>query len=90
MTDDKSDLVVVPLNMLPAETQPSPDPKQIELQKKFIRERIVNRDNTELVRDEEAMALLAELGSDLMINAFACNFKINGKVNEDVVSMPPL
>lgn len=32
------------------------------------------------------MEFLNMLGGDLMINAFACNFKVNGKINADVVS----
>lgn len=32
------------------------------------------------------MEFLNKLGGDLMINAFACNFKVNGKINNDVVS----
>lgn len=37
------------------------------------------------MNDEEAVELLKELGGDLMINAFACNFKIDGKPNRNVV-----
>lgn len=85
--DNDPKLVVVPFNMLPAEKEADPTPEKIALQKEFIRNRIVNRDNTELYNDPEAMVLLEQLGSDLVINAFACNFKINGKINEDIVSV---
>ena len=84
--DEKSDLVVVPFNMLPTEQGPDPDPKKIREQKEWILKRITNRPNSELVDDPEAMELMQDLGSDLMINAFACNFRINGKINKDVVS----
>ncbi|KAL9032331.1 MAG: hypothetical protein Q9214_008014, partial [Letrouitia sp. 1 TL-2023] len=84
MTDDTSELVVVPFNMLPDEKKPNPDPKAIEEQKEFVRKRIINKPNSELVSDKEAMKLVTQLGSDLMINAFACNFRVNGKLNEDV------
>lgn len=86
MTTDDMDLIVVPLNRLPTEEVENPDPKAVEAQKKFIRERICNKNNHEIAQDKEAYELMAELGGDSMINAFACNFRINGKVNEDVVS----
>ncbi|KAL9610984.1 MAG: hypothetical protein Q9167_004329 [Letrouitia subvulpina] len=84
ITNDTSELVVVPFNMLPAEKKPNPDPKAIEEDKEFIRKRIINKSNLELVNDKKAMEMMAQLGSDLMINAFACNFRVNGKLNEDV------
>ncbi|KAG8949415.1 hypothetical protein FRC03_000356 [Tulasnella sp. 419] len=79
------DIIVTPFNLLPAEKEGCPDPKKIEKQKQFIRERILNRPNIELVGDEETWKLVKELGSDLCINAFACNFRIKDKVNEDIV-----
>src|SRR5690606_10350721 len=72
-------------NRLPEEEVPNPDPAKIEAQRKFIRERICNKTNAEIANDPEAIALMADLGGDSMINAFACNFRINGKVNEDIV-----
>ena len=74
--------MVTPLIMLPAEKEGG----NVEEQKEFIRERILNRDNYSLMQDKDAVDLLQQLGGDLMINAFACNFEIGGKVNEDVVS----
>ena len=89
MTIEKSDLIVVPFNMLPAEKVPHPDHKEIEAQRIYIRDHIANRSNDELILDPPAMEFMATLGSDLMINAFACNFWVNGKINEDVVSYHP-
>lgn len=89
MTDDDDDeLIVRPFNLLPAEKETllHPDPAKVAAQKQFIRDRIINTENADLLVDKEAMQLLSELGSDLMINAFVCNFKVNGKVNSDVVS----
>ena len=34
--------------------------------------------------DCDAFKVLCRLGSDLNINAFACNFRIDGRVNDDV------
>jgi len=81
MSTPDTDFRVTTLNMLPAEASGG----NVEAQKDFIRKRIVNVPNDELVRDEEAMKLVKEMGSDLSINAFAVNFRVNGKVNQDVV-----
>ncbi|KAH8081991.1 pyridoxal phosphate-dependent transferase [Cristinia sonorae] len=78
------DLLVVPFNMLPAETTTGATLDDVEAQKQFIRDRILKPTNSELVVDDEAMQLVSQLGSDLMINAFACNFKIDGKINSNV------
>ena len=86
INDEGSDLIVEPLIRLPAEIR-NEGPAAVAAQKKFIKERIVGRDNQQLYEDEEAWDLMCQLGGDLMINAFACNFKINGKVNQDVVSL---
>lgn len=59
MSEEKSELVVVPFNMLPAENGPNPDPSSIEEQKDFIRKRIISKANAEFVGDEEAMKLVA-------------------------------
>lgn len=85
MTTPQDSLIVVPLNRLPAEKKGLGD-KAIEDQKRFIRERILGVRNRVLVDDTEAWDLLATLGGDLMINAFSCNFRINGEPNRDVVS----
>jgi hypothetical protein len=81
MSTADTDYRVTTLNMLPAEASGG----DVEAQKDFIRKRIVNTANDVLVKDKEAMKLVAEMGSDLSINAFAVNFRVNGKINEDVV-----
>jgi len=77
-------LIVVPLIRLPSETI---DGGNVEAEKELIRTKILGCDNKTLFEDKESWALLCKLGGDLMINAFACNFKIDGKVNQDVVSL---
>ncbi|KAG8527293.1 uncharacterized protein KY384_008037 [Bacidia gigantensis] len=79
----KAKLIVRPLNMLPTEEQNDP-PYVVENQRQFIRDHILYRDNAALEADKEAVRLLKRLGGDLMINAFACNFEIDGKINTDV------
>lgn len=72
--------------MLPEEKRPGHTPETVREQKERIYRTITNRPNEELIMDKKAMELFKELGSDLMINSFAVNFKINGKVNQDIVS----
>ncbi|CAE6475076.1 unnamed protein product [Rhizoctonia solani] len=85
MDMDDRHLVVVPLNPIPADREGKSE-AEIQKQREYIRDNIVNRPNLELVRDDEAMKLVRELGSDLSINAFACNFRLaNGEINKDVV-----
>ena len=86
MSTKDSELIVTPLNMLPAEREAESTPEIVEQQKQFIRDRILGVTNEELIKDQDAMDLLRILGGDLMINAFACNFKIDGIPNTDVVS----
>ena len=60
MSDDKSDLVFVPFNMLRAEKKPHPNPIDVEKQKIFIRERIIDQRNTEIVNDKEARSSITD------------------------------
>lgn len=85
MSDDLTSFIVVPFNRLPSEIEKPGDAQAINDDKQFIRERILNVSNADLVNDEEAMTFLNKLGSDLNINAFACNFRYSdGTVNKDV------
>ncbi|KAL5504862.1 hypothetical protein ACEPAH_7525 [Sanghuangporus vaninii] len=88
MSDDATSFIVMPMNRLPAEIRDPSDKKAIEEQKQFIRDHIINVANADLVNDADAMTLLNQLGSDLNINAFACNFRYNDEkrtINKDVV-----
>ena len=85
MSDDSTPFIVVPMNRLPTEVRDPSNKKAINDQKQFIRERIIGVSNADLVNDLEAMDLLNKLGSDLNINAFACNFRYSdGTVNKDI------
>ncbi|KAF9463112.1 pyridoxal phosphate-dependent transferase [Collybia nuda] len=84
MTLDTQPLVVTAFNRLPSERSGSSE-QEIYDECVRIRNTIVNRPNYELENDLEAMELVRQLGSDLMINAFACNFRIEDKINTDVV-----
>jgi hypothetical protein len=83
MSNKDTDFLVVPLNPLPAEKDGD---TAVEEQKQFIHDRILSVSNEDLVQDPDAMLLLNQLGSDLNINAFACNFKRkDGSWNTDVI-----
>src|ERR1044072_2157423 len=81
MSTEEDDFIVIPFNMLPTE----PNPVEVEKQKQDIRDHIVEKSNIEIIENDVAMELVKKLGSDLMINTFACNFKVDGKLNEDVI-----
>ncbi|KAK4196720.1 putative L-tyrosine decarboxylase [Triangularia verruculosa] len=82
-TLEESPLIVVPLIRLPAEKAGEPQ-DVIEARRERIRTDILQRTNQQLFEDAEAWRFMCELAGDLMINAFACNFKLDGVVNQDV------
>ncbi|QRV81993.1 pyridoxal-dependent decarboxylase domain protein [Ceratobasidium sp. AG-Ba] len=85
MDMDDPSLTLVPLNPLPAEHDNEGD-SAVRAQREYIRENITNRPNHDLTHDQKAMALFRDLGSDLSINAFVCNFRLaDGTPNEDMV-----
>jgi hypothetical protein len=85
MTKDTDDLIVRPLIRLPSE-KAGHSASDVEKEKQRIREKILSVSNEDLYDDTETLDFLSTLGGDLMINAFACNFRVNGKINDDVVS----
>lgn len=84
-TLDSKSLVITPFIRLPSERKANPSEADIHRERVIIRDTITNRPNYELEHDEDAMALVHKLGSDLMINPFACNFHVGGNLNADVV-----
>src|SRR4051812_2131845 len=76
MSDDRTDFILVPFHPLPCRYD----------DKEFIRKHIVNADNDEIRGNSKVMKLLREVGSDLMINTFVCNFRNrDGRPNENIV-----
>ncbi|KAI0325060.1 PLP-dependent transferase [Cubamyces sp. BRFM 1775] len=71
MSDNTTNYIVVPFNPVD------------ESDKTIIRKRMLGKSNEEVVDDTQAFEVLCKLGSDLNINAFACNFRIDGRVNDD-------
>lgn len=85
MSTPDTSFVVTPFNPLPAELGPDPTPEKIEAERQFIRDHILYKSNIEIYNNADAMTLLNKLGSDLNINAFACNFRYSdGTLNTDV------
>ncbi|PCH35944.1 PLP-dependent transferase [Wolfiporia cocos MD-104 SS10] len=76
ISDDHPTVFVTPFNVLEV-----PQERKTRI-KKSILERSVN----EILRDPAAMDDIQTIGSDLMINTFACNFRLSdyGPFNEDV------
>lgn len=85
MSTDDDVFKVVPFNLLPSERKAGCTPADIEAERKFIREHILPLQNIDLLSDPKALGLLRELGSDLIINCFAVNFRLsNGEWNTSV------
>ncbi|MFN6474435.1 MAG: pyridoxal phosphate-dependent decarboxylase family protein [Nostoc sp. SerVER01] len=73
--------IVVPVPQLPAEVADS----DVKAQTQFIQDRIVGKTNDEIIADKEAKDLLAELGPDENILAYAFNFRTaSGSINTDL------
>ena len=83
MSLDHPSLLVVPFRALPSEMDPNTSAEKVEEERRFIRD-ILNRTREELANDPKACALMRQMGSDLVVNMFACNFRVDGVVNQDV------
>jgi glutamate/tyrosine decarboxylase-like PLP-dependent enzyme len=68
---------VVPLIPIPAIQQKLP-PAQVQQQYEFIRDRIVNVSNQQLINDPQAFALFKELGGDQTIITYMYNYYTTG------------
>lgn len=74
---------IIPLVPIPA-IQQGKNPDEIQKQYEFIRDRIVNKTNDELLADAEAFALFKELGGDQTIITYLYNYYDDGKPNTDM------
>lgn len=50
----------------------------------YIRTYIIGKSNEEIAANGDAIALLQQIGSDVLINSFVVNFRKNGKWNTDI------
>ncbi|XP_057310437.1 L-tyrosine decarboxylase-like [Hydractinia symbiolongicarpus] len=71
VAQDYDDWVCV--NFIDLPKLPDGFPQSENEQKKFIRERILGKDNEILAKDEEAMKFLSIVGPDALINSFVVN-----------------
>jgi glutamate/tyrosine decarboxylase-like PLP-dependent enzyme len=83
MAEPDDPFVVIPVQQIPAERKGKSRAK-IDAQLKYIKERIVEKENNDLLEDDKAMKLLKKLGSDQIIITYAFNFKDeDGRLNTD-------
>jgi hypothetical protein len=84
MSLDHPNLLVVPFQMLPSEMDPETSAKKVDEERRFIRDVILEHPREVLAKDSQASALMRQMGSDLVVNPFACNFRVDGVINQDV------
>lgn len=84
MSLDHPKLLVVPFQMLPREMDSDASAKAVDEDRRFIRDTLLKHSQELLAKDPRACALMRQMGSDLVVNSFACNFRVDGVVNEDV------
>jgi len=83
MSLDHPNLLVVPFRALPSEMDPDSSAEKVDKERRFIRD-ILRRTREELANDPKACALMRRMGSDLVVNMFACNFRVDGAINQDI------
>ncbi|MGE5340989.1 MAG: pyridoxal phosphate-dependent decarboxylase family protein [Candidatus Omnitrophota bacterium] len=82
--EENDRFIVVPVQQIPAEKKYPTDPQKIKEQLQYIKTHIVDKQNNDLLQDEEAMALLKELGSDQIIITYGFNYRDKrGVLNTD-------
>jgi hypothetical protein len=84
MSLDHPNLLIVPFRMLPSEMGPDASAKAVDEERRFIRNTLLKPARDVLAEDPKACTLMRQMGSDLVVNSFACNFYIDGVVNQDV------
>lgn len=89
-TMQTSTFVVVPFNMLKSEPTAQIErygtSKDVQDTREYIKKSIIGKSDHALKSDWKAMGMLREIGSELIINAFSCNFILPGSTewNKDV------
>lgn len=84
MSLDHPDLLIVPFRMLPSEMDPDASAKVVDEERRYIRDILLKRAREALAKDPKACTLMRQMGSDLVVNSFACNFRVDGVINQDV------
>jgi len=78
-------LIVVPFRMLPSEMKPDSSSEIVNEERRYIRDVLLKLTREEVANDPKACTLMRQMGSDLVVNAFACNFRVEGVVNKDIL-----
>ncbi|MDQ6904041.1 MAG: pyridoxal-dependent decarboxylase [Bacteroidota bacterium] len=87
---EKLSFFFVPLVPIPA-IQQGKSPADVQKQYEFIRDRIVNKTNEQLINDAEAFGLFKELGGDQTIVTYMYNYYCDdGKPNTDMTKVNEL
>jgi hypothetical protein len=84
MSLDHPNLLLVPFRMLPSEMDPDTSAKKVDEERRFIRDTLLRHPREVLANDPKACALMRLMGSDLVVNSFACNFRVDGVINQDI------
>jgi len=84
MSPDHPTLHVVPFRPLPSEIDPNASAEKVDEERRFVRDVLLQRTQEELSSDPKACVLMRQVGSDLVVNTFACNFLVDGITNSDV------
>jgi hypothetical protein len=84
MSLDHPTLLVVPFRMLPSEMELDTSAEKVDKERRFVRDTLLERTREELANDPEACAMMRQMGPDLVVNTYACNFRIDGVINQDV------
>lgn len=84
MSLDHPNLLLVPFRILPSEMDPDTSEKVVDEERRFIRDTLLKCPREVLAKDPKACALMRQMGSDLVVNSFACNFRVDGVINQDV------
>ncbi|KAF8265644.1 pyridoxal phosphate-dependent transferase [Lactarius quietus] len=85
MSIDHPSLLVVPFRMLPSEMRADTSAERVDEERRYIRDVLLRLTREELANDPKACALMRQMGPDLVVNAFSCNFRVDGAVNEDIL-----
>jgi hypothetical protein len=81
---DHPKLHIVPFRLLPSEMDANTTAEKVVEERRYIRDVLLKRTRAELANDPKACALMRQMGSDLVVNMFACNFLVDGSINQDI------
>jgi hypothetical protein len=63
---------------------PDASVKVVDEERRFTWDTLLKRPRELLAKDPKACTLMRQMGSDLVVNSFAYNFRVDGVINQDV------